>query len=86
MWKYKQDDLRPILERASARETAARVAAAYCGRAYREVTTATIHLHGGTGFTWEHDAHLFHRRAWTAEHLLGTAGDHHAEIANRLGL
>lgn len=65
---------------------AARAAAAYCGRAFREVTTQTIHLHGGTGFTWEHDAHLFHRRAWTAEHLFGTADVHHAEVADRLGL
>ena len=65
---------------------AARAAAAYCGRAFREVTTQTIHLHGGTGFTWEHDAHLFHRRAWTAEHLLGTADAHHQAVADRLGL
>ena len=65
---------------------AARAAAAYCGRAFREVTTATIHVPGGTGFTWEHDAHLFHRRAWTAEHLFGTADAHHLELADRLGL
>lgn len=65
---------------------AARAAAAYCGRAFREVTTATIHVHGGTGFTWEHDAHLFHRRAWTAEHLFGAAAVHHLEVADRLGL
>jgi alkylation response protein AidB-like acyl-CoA dehydrogenase len=65
---------------------AARVAAGYCGRAFREVTTQTIHVHGGTGFTWEHDAHLFHRRAWSSEHLFGTASTHHAEVATRLGL
>jgi len=65
---------------------AARAAAAYCGKAFREVTTATIHVHGGTGFTWEHDAHLFHRRAWSSEHLFGAAAVHHLEVATRLGL
>lgn len=65
---------------------AARVAAAYCGRAFREVATETIQVHGGTGFTWEHDAHLYYRRAWSSEQLFGGAETHWAELADRIGL
>jgi alkylation response protein AidB-like acyl-CoA dehydrogenase len=64
----------------------ARVAAAYCGRAYRWVATEAIQVHGGLGFTWEHDAHLYYRRSWTSETLLGNADQHYLAIADRLGL
>ena len=65
---------------------AARVAAAYCGRAYRWVATENIQVHGGIGFTWEHDAHLHYRRSWASETLLGNTDQHHLAIADRLGL
>ncbi len=65
---------------------AARVAAAYCGRAYRWVATENIQVHGGLGFTWEHDAHLHYRRSWASETLLGNAEQHYMAIADRLGL
>jgi alkylation response protein AidB-like acyl-CoA dehydrogenase len=65
---------------------AARVAAAYCGRAYRWVATENIQVHGGIGFTWEHDAHLHYRRSWASEALLGDADQHYLAIADRLGL
>jgi alkylation response protein AidB-like acyl-CoA dehydrogenase len=65
---------------------AARVAAAYCGRAYRWVATENIQVHGGTGFTWEHDAHLHYRRSWASETLLGSTDQHYLTIADRLGL
>jgi alkylation response protein AidB-like acyl-CoA dehydrogenase len=65
---------------------AARVAAAYCGRAYRWVATENIQVHGGTGFTWEHDAHLYYRRSWASETLLGSTDQHYLAIADRLGL
>jgi chorismate synthase len=45
MWKYKQDDLRPILERASARETAARVAAGAIARAFLTAVGVTVRSH-----------------------------------------
>ncbi|WP_141579056.1 acyl-CoA dehydrogenase family protein [Actinomadura sp. WMMA1423] len=35
-----------------------------------------IHLHGGMGFTWEHDLHLYYRRAKAAQHLLGDPATH----------
>ena len=65
---------------------AARVAAAYCGRAYRWVATENIQVHGGLGFTWEHDAHLHYRRSWASETLLGNADEHYMAIADRVGL
>jgi chorismate synthase len=45
MWKYKHDDLRPILERASARETAARVAAGAIARAFLTAVGVTVRSH-----------------------------------------
>jgi alkylation response protein AidB-like acyl-CoA dehydrogenase len=65
---------------------AARVAAAYCGEAYRQVTVETVQAHGGIGFTWEHDTHLYYRRAWSSQHLFAGLADHHAAIADRIGL
>jgi alkylation response protein AidB-like acyl-CoA dehydrogenase len=65
---------------------AAQVAAAYCGRAYRWVATENIQVHGGIGFTWEHDAHLHYRRSWANEAFFGGADRHHLTIADRLGL
>jgi alkylation response protein AidB-like acyl-CoA dehydrogenase len=65
---------------------AARVAASYCGQAFRAAATETIQVHGGTGFTWEHDAHLYYRRAWSAQHLLGGPQDHWSAIADHIGL
>jgi acyl-CoA dehydrogenase len=40
------------------------------------VTAQAIQLHGGIGFTWEHDAHLYFKRARASASLLGTVGEH----------
>jgi alkylation response protein AidB-like acyl-CoA dehydrogenase len=61
---------------------AARVAALRAGEAYRDVTEAAIHLFGGIGFIWEHDAHLHYRRAWSTERLAGGPQAHRAAIAD----
>ncbi len=50
---------------------AAVVARAVCAEAARNVTAGCIQVHGGIGFTWEHDAHLFARRAKASGLLLG---------------
>ena len=60
---------------------AARIAALRAGEAYRGVTESAIQLFGGIGFTWEHDAHLYYRRAWSAERLVGGPHAHRASIA-----
>jgi acyl-CoA dehydrogenase len=49
----------------------ASVAKVYCSDAYVRVAGENIQIHGGIGFTWEHDAHLYYKRAWTSRELLG---------------
>jgi alkylation response protein AidB-like acyl-CoA dehydrogenase len=45
-----------------------------------------LQLHGGIGFTWEHDLHLWLKRANAGDALLGSATEHRARLARRLGL
>ncbi|MEX2393604.1 MAG: acyl-CoA dehydrogenase family protein [Actinomycetota bacterium] len=52
------------------------VAKAYCSDAAHSVTGECIQLHGGIGFTWEHDAHLYFKRATTNRTQLGDAAYH----------
>jgi acyl-CoA dehydrogenase len=60
------------------------VAAAYCAEAATSVTADTIQLHGGIGFTWEHDAHLYFKRARSNEELLGRPSLHVERLATVL--
>ena len=57
------------------------VAKAYASDAYREVGNRAIQVHGGMGFTWENDAHLFYRRAKASEVAFGDATYHRERIA-----
>ena len=66
--------------------SAAAVAKAYCSDAYFRVAAETIQIHGGVGFTWEHDAHLFFKRAKSSETLFGDAAFHRAVVARQMGL
>jgi alkylation response protein AidB-like acyl-CoA dehydrogenase len=43
-----------------------------------------MQIHGGIGYTWEHDLHLYFRRAITDELLLGDTGYHHDRLAELL--
>jgi len=65
---------------------AASAAAVACATAYRRATAEYVQLHGGIGFTWEHPAHLYVRRARADEALFGTADDHRVRLARLLGL
>ncbi len=47
----------------------------------RQVATDTIQVHGGIGFTWEHQAHLYFKRATTDAALLGSAEAHRSRVA-----
>jgi alkylation response protein AidB-like acyl-CoA dehydrogenase len=60
----------------------ASLAKACCSEAYFRAAADNIQIHGGIGFTWEHDAHLYYRRAKSAELMLGTPAEHR-EIAAR---
>jgi alkylation response protein AidB-like acyl-CoA dehydrogenase len=63
---------------------AASLAKAYVSDAYFRTATETIQIHGGVGFTWEHDAHLYYRRAKSSEILLGDPIHHRELLAQRL--
>jgi len=52
---------------------AAAMAKAYCSDAYRHVSGEGIQIHGGIGFTWEHDMHIFFKRAKSSEVTFGDA-------------
>ncbi|OBI79397.1 acyl-CoA dehydrogenase family protein [Mycobacterium sp. E740] len=57
------------------------IAQAVCSTALSHVATDTIQVHGGIGFTWEHQAHLYYKRAATDAVLLGSAEEHRDRIA-----
>jgi alkylation response protein AidB-like acyl-CoA dehydrogenase len=62
----------------------ASLAKAYCSEAAMHASEEAIQIHGGIGFTWEHDAHLYFKRARTGEELLGTAGEHYDRVAEHV--
>jgi alkylation response protein AidB-like acyl-CoA dehydrogenase len=64
---------------------AAHVAALRAGGAYRAVTESATGLFGGVGVSWEHDTHLYYRRAWSAERLAGGPQAHRAAIIDLHG-
>jgi alkylation response protein AidB-like acyl-CoA dehydrogenase len=64
----------------------ASIAKAYCSDAYLRCATDNIQVHGGMGFTWEHPAHLYFRRAKSSELLLGDPTYHRSLVAERAGI
>jgi alkylation response protein AidB-like acyl-CoA dehydrogenase len=65
---------------------AASLARVCCSQAYSRVAGDNIQIHGGIGFTWEHPAHLYFKRARASEAMFGTPGYHRDLLAARLGL
>jgi alkylation response protein AidB-like acyl-CoA dehydrogenase len=63
---------------------AASIAKSYCSTAYYHLAAESIQLHGGIGFTWEHSAHLYFKRAKGSEALLGSPAYHRELIAREL--
>jgi alkylation response protein AidB-like acyl-CoA dehydrogenase len=99
--KHKFADMYVALERARAaayfaaatiaedderRTVATSMAKAAVGDAQRLIAQEGIQIMGGIGYTWEHDMHLYVKRAKTGGALLGTAADHRARIADHLGV
>ncbi|MGH9021618.1 MAG: acyl-CoA dehydrogenase family protein [Acidimicrobiia bacterium] len=64
----------------------ASLAKAYCSEAYFYAAAENIQIHGGIGFTWEHDAHLYFKRAKSSEVLLGDPTYHRELLAQRIGI
>lgn len=58
------------------------IAKAAASEAAIHACRTSIQVHGGVGYTWEHDLHLWLRRAATTAHLLGTAEEHHDALAS----
>jgi alkylation response protein AidB-like acyl-CoA dehydrogenase len=65
---------------------AASMAKAYASDAGWRVTASALQVHGGIGFTWEHDLHFFLKRAKTDAHLFGSAREHRDRVAELAGL
>jgi alkylation response protein AidB-like acyl-CoA dehydrogenase len=65
---------------------AAHMAKAYCSEAYFHAAAENIQIHGGMGFTWEHSAHLYFKRAKASSVLFGDAIHHRQALAARIGI
>ncbi len=66
--------------------TVASLAKAYCSDAYFHAAAENIQIHGGIGFTWEHPAHLYFKRAKSSELLFGDPTYHRELLAQRIGI
>lgn len=64
----------------------ASLAKAYCSDAYFHAAAENIQIHGGIGFTWEHPAHLYFKRAKSSELMFGDPAYHRELLAQRIGL
>jgi alkylation response protein AidB-like acyl-CoA dehydrogenase len=99
--KHKCADLHVALEsaRSAARAAAvsaasmaddfpelAEIAASFCGEACLLAGHENIQIHGGMGFTWEHPAHLYYKRAKSSEFLFGDVQYHREQLADLIGL
>jgi len=99
--KHKFADMLVALERARAtayfaaatiaedddgEPLAVAMAKAAVGDAQRLIAQEGIQTMGGIGYTWEHDMHLYVKRAKGSDALLGTSSDHRARVARMIGL
>jgi alkylation response protein AidB-like acyl-CoA dehydrogenase len=75
-----------LAEGADDAAIAAATAKATTNDAYRQVTAKAIQLHGGIGFTWEHDLHIYYKRAMSSEPTFGDSVWNRELVASRLGL
>jgi alkylation response protein AidB-like acyl-CoA dehydrogenase len=64
----------------------AALAKAYCSDTFLFTAGENIQIHGGIGFTWDHDAHLYFKRAKAAQLLLGDGNYHREVLLERIGI
>jgi alkylation response protein AidB-like acyl-CoA dehydrogenase len=81
--KHRMADLHVLLEAARSAAYAAgdgslhpSAAKAYCSEAFQTIAGEAIQLHGGIAITWEHDAHLYFKRAHGSAALFGAPREH----------
>jgi len=72
----KQSDLSEVASSAKA----------FCSDTFFHCAAESIQIHGGIGFTWEHPAHLYFKRAKATESLFGEPSFHRERVAQRMGL
>jgi alkylation response protein AidB-like acyl-CoA dehydrogenase len=72
-------------DQTSSRVADLALAQAYCSDAFVFVAATGIQVHGGIGFTWEHPAHLYLRRARSDAQLLGSASWHRERYMQQIG-
>jgi alkylation response protein AidB-like acyl-CoA dehydrogenase len=91
--KHRMADLHVLVESARSASYAAldgsvpaAVAKAYCSEAFETVAGEAIQLHGGIAITWEHDAHLYFKRAHASAQLFGAPGEHIERVATLIGM
>ena len=73
-------------ERNEDLPVAASLAKSFCSEAFFHCAAENIQIHGGIGFTWEHHAHLYFKRAKSSELFLGDPAYHRELLADRLGI
>jgi alkylation response protein AidB-like acyl-CoA dehydrogenase len=75
-----------VAEASDELPTVASLAKAYASDAYFKCAADSLQIHGGVGFTWEYDVHLYFKRARSSEILLGDADYHRELLARQIGL
>ncbi|MGE0130877.1 MAG: acyl-CoA dehydrogenase family protein [Blastocatellales bacterium] len=73
-----------VSENDPSAKLAVSVAKAFCSDAAREVGNRGVQLHGGIGFTWEHNLQLYYKRAKSSEIMFGDANHHREEVARKV--
>ncbi|MCX4095671.1 acyl-CoA/acyl-ACP dehydrogenase [Nocardia sp. alder85J] len=75
-----------VTEHSESAGLVASLAKAYCSDAYVHAAAENIQIHGGIGFTWEHPAHLYYRRAMSTRVIAGDPDSHRARAAELIGI
>lgn len=60
------------------------MAKSYCGDAYKLIADGGVQVHGGIGFTWDHDMHMYFKRARSSDTAFGDSIYHRELIAQEL--
>jgi alkylation response protein AidB-like acyl-CoA dehydrogenase len=75
-----------LADRQPDASLAATLAYVYCSKAFTHAAKECIQIHGGIGYTWEHDAHLYLRRAKSSELLFGPPARQRTRLAELAGI